>query len=189
MATPPSKTLPNLAPAHFTLNPHLSSPFTQILKIQGVNTLIRQAASSMTVHLTISELTDSKVIMKQSAMTDKLPGAEEEYPLDWTWRASKNGLFGDVEGRARWVDAKEGAESGGVVEKEGEGVEWVWGDGEEERLLQAEGKDGEGKWEARHLLGFEMLEGERRFTRRVYVRNREGEEVRAVMVWDFVGEK
>lgn len=187
MATPPSKTLRTLAPAHFTLNPTLSTDFTQIMKTQGVNALIRTAASSTTVHLLISELSDNKVVMKQTAMTSKLPGTEEDYPLDWTWRGSSNGLFGKVEGRARWVAEEEGRKEGGVV---GDEVEWMWVEEDGERkLLQAEGRDAGGKWEARHLLGFEMLEGERRFTRRVFVKNKNGEEVRGMMVWDWVGQK
>jgi hypothetical protein len=185
---PESKTLAFLSPAHFTLNTHLSTDFTQILNIQGVNALISTAASSATVHLLITSLSEDKVIMKQTAMSSKLPGTEEEYPLDWTWRGSSNGLFGKVEGRARWGGVDEGRKEGGVVGGD-ERVEWVFGEGEEERLLQAEGKDAEGKWEARHLLGFEMLDGERRFTRRVFVRNKNGEEVRGVMVWDWVGEE
>lgn len=69
-------------------------------------------------------------------------------------------------------------------------VEWVRGEEEtEKRLLQAEGRDADGKWEARHLLGFEMLRGERRFTRRVFVKNDSGEEVRGVMVWDYIDER
>jgi hypothetical protein len=187
---PPTKTLTTLPPAHFTLNPTLSTDFTRILKIQGVNTLIRNLASSTTPHLLITHLSPNKVIMKQTAMSSKLPGTEEEYPLDWTWREDENGLFGKVEGRARWIGVEEATsgEEGGVL-GDGEHVEWAWGGGEEERLLQAEGRDAEGKWEARHLLGFEVLKGERRFTRRVCVRNEGGEEVRGVMVWDWVGEE
>jgi hypothetical protein len=187
MAAPSSLNLSALAPSHYTLNTSLSTPFTSILALQGINTLIRHAAASTTVHLTITECSDTRLCMKQTAMSSSLPGTDEEYEVDWTWRGSSNALFGKVEGRARWVGAEE-AKSAGVVEESDE-VEWVWADGEEERLLQAEGKDADGKWEARHLLGFELLDGNRRFTRRVYVRNREGEEVRGVMVWDYVDEK
>jgi hypothetical protein len=38
------------------------------------------------------------------------------------------------------------------------------------------------------LWGFEMVDGERRHTRRVYVKNKKGEELRVRMVYDFVGE-
>lgn len=67
------------------------------------------------------------------------------------------------------------------------GGEWIEGDSEG-MLVEAEGKSGDGKWHAHHLWGFEMVDGERRHTRRVYVKNSDGEEIRVRMVYDFEGQ-
>ena len=189
MAAPADLTFESLGshlPAQFVLNSQRSTDHTEILKLQGVNYLIRTASASATIYLTITSFPPDQVKMKQTAMSSKLPGTEEDYPLDWTWRGSKNALFGDVEGRARLIGVTEAKDQGGVVSGQ---IDWMWGEGEEEKLLQVEGKVKSGKWEARHLLGFENLEGEKRFTRRVFVKNDEGEELRGVMVWDWAGQK
>ena len=46
----------------------------------------------------------------------------------------------------------------------------------------------ESEWEASHLWRFEIVDGERRHTRRVRVTNSKGEELRVRMVYDFVEE-
>lgn len=81
------------------------------------------------------------------------------------------------------MSVEEGRETG-IVEGKGE-----WIDGDSEGLLvQAEGRKPDGEWEAAHLWGFEVVEGQRRHTRRVLVRNSKGEELRVRMVYDYVGE-
>ena len=105
----------------------------------------------------------------------------EKYTLDWKWRSNEDPIFGGVQGRSRWVYVSE-VKSLGI----GEG-DWIEGDSEG-KLIHAEGKAASGKWEAKHLWGFEMVDGERRHTRRVRVSNEKGEELRVRMVYDFVGE-
>jgi hypothetical protein len=121
--------------------------------------------------------------MAQSITSGKIPGTTEDYTLDYEWRTNQDGFFGEVSGRSRWVSVEEGRKTGVVGEGEGE---WIEGDSEG-KLIHAEGKK-QGEWEASHLWGFEMVDGERRHTRRVRVSNEKGEELRVRMVYDFVGE-
>jgi len=121
--------------------------------------------------------------MAQSITSGKIPGTTEDYTLDYEWRTNQDGFFGEVSGRSRWVSVEEGRKTGVVGEGEGE---WIEGDSEG-KLIHAEGKK-QGEWVASHLWGVEMVDGERRHTRRVRVSNEKGEESRVMMVYDFVGE-
>ena len=81
------------------------------------------------------------------------------------------------------MSVEEGRKTEVVNDGEGEWIE----DDSQGRLIHAEGKKG-GEWEANHLWGFEVVDGERRHTRRVRVGNEKGEELRVRMVYDFIGE-
>lgn len=183
MAAPASISLQSLS-GKYTLNKSCSDDFSKVLALQGVNTLIRKAATAASIHLTISQPSPDKIKMAQSVTAGKIPGTTEDYTLDWEWRSNEDSFFGTVEGRSRWVSVDQGREAGIVEQGEGE---WIEGDSEG-MLVQAEGRKPDGEWEAAHLWGFEVVEGERRHTRRVLVRNSKGEELRVRMVYDYVGE-
>ena len=76
-------------------------------------------------------------------------------------------------------------EARGLKIVDGDG-EWIGGDSEE-KLVHAEGRAKDGKWEAKHLWRFERVEGETKHTRRVWVENEEAEEARVKMVYDLEG--
>ena len=56
------------------------------------------------------------------------------------------------------------------------------------RLVFAEGGRADGGWNAERLWGFEVVGGERRYTQRVKVWNKQGKEEKVMMVYDFTGE-
>ncbi|KAF1922419.1 uncharacterized protein M421DRAFT_10571 [Didymella exigua CBS 183.55] len=183
MAAPPYVTLKSLS-GKYTLNKACSDDFSKVLALQGVNLLVRKAATAASIHIAISQPSPNEIKMAQSVTAGKIPGTSEEYTLDWEWRSNEDSFFGKVEGRSRWVSVEEGRKSGIVGQAEGE---WIEGDSEG-RLIQAEGKKQDGEWEAAHLWGFEVVDGERRHTRRVLIKNNKGEELRVRMVYDYVGE-
>jgi hypothetical protein len=182
MAAPPTKSLQSLS-GNWQLNKACSDDFSSVLALQGVNMLIRKTATAASIHLKISQRDSQHIKMAQSITSGKIPGTTEEYTLDYEWRTNEDSFFGEVSGRSRWVSVAEARETGVVSEGEGE---WIEGDSEG-MLIHAEGRK-EGEWEASHLWGFEVVEGERRHTRRVRVSNSKGEELRVRMVYDFVGE-
>lgn len=183
MAAPPSVTLQSLS-GKYTLNKSYSDDFSKVLALQGVNTLVQKAAGAASIHLTITQPSINEIKMAQSVTVGKLPGTTEDYILDWQWRSNEDGFFGSIKGRSRWVSIDEGRESKIVAPEDGK---WIEGDSEG-KLIQAEGMKADGKWQAAHLWGFEIVGGERRHTRRVHVKNDEGEELRVRMVYDYVGE-
>jgi hypothetical protein len=176
------KTLQSLS-GKWQLNKSCSDDFASVLALQGVNFLIRKTATAASIHLTISQPDDQHITMAQSVTSGKVPGTTEEYVLDWEWRTNEDSFFGEISGRSRWISVEEGRKTGVVEHGAGE---WVDGDSQG-RLIHAEGQK-EGEWEASHLWGFEMVDGERRHTRRVHVSNTKGEELRVRMVYNFVGE-
>lgn len=180
MAAPPSKTLQSLD-GQWKLNKNCSDDFTSILAIQGIGIFIRKAASAASIHQKITQPDAQHIEAAQSVTAGKLPGTTEQYVLDWEWRSNEDPLFGQVQGRSRWLDASEATNL-----DVGEGA-WIEGDSEG-RLIYAEGKAENGKWEAKHLWGFEVVENERKHTRRAWVKNDQGQELRVKMVYDFEGE-
>lgn len=181
MAAPSHKTLHNLS-GHWTLNKSLSDPYEPVLALQDVNVLIRKAASSCSVHLSITQPSANELHIQQSATGAAIPGTKEDHTLDWEWRESKDPLFGAMKGRARWVGIEE-AKKGG---REGE---WLDEAGDEGKLVQVEGQKPDDEWGGTHFLGFESVDGGRRFVRRVWLWNRKkGEEMNVRMVYDFDGE-
>ena len=178
MAAPSSKTLQSLS-GKWTLNKSLSDDYMRVLSVQGVSTLLIKAIGTASVHLTITQPSNDHIKMEQTATAAAIPGTTEEYTLDWQWRTNKDAFFGNVEGRSRWI---------GQDEARKEGVEGEWEDGSEGKLINAVGRKPDGTWEAVHFWGFEEVGGERRHTRRVTVRNQEGEKLKVRMVYDFNGE-
>lgn len=179
MAAPPSKTLQTLD-GQWKLNKDSSDDFTSILAIQGIGMVIRKAASVASIHQTITQPDAHHIEAAQSVVASKFPGTTEKYVLNWEWQSNEDPLFGNVQGRCRWIDASEAINLG-----IGEGA-WIEDDSEG-KLIYAEGKAEDGKWEAKHLWGFEMVGDERKHTRRAWVKNDRGRELRVKMVYDFEG--
>lgn len=179
MAAPESKTLQNLN-GNWTLNEEFSGDYSEALKFQGVNVMIRTAAASASVHLKVSQPDDKHISMKQTATAVKIPGTAEEYTLDWEWRESKDPVFGDLVGRSRWISVTD-------AQKEGGSGDWIDGDSDS-MLIQAEAKKPDDAWGGIHFWGFENVGGARRHTRRIKIWRNDGEEIHMRMVYDFDGE-
>lgn len=182
MAAPPAVALQSLS-GNWQLNKSCSDDFSKVLALQGVNILLRKTATAAAIHLRITQPDSQHINMAQSVTSGKIAGTTEEYTLDWEWRTNQDSFFGEIAGRSRWVSVEEGRETEVVGGGEGE---WIEGDSEG-KLIEAEGRKEDGEWRAHHLWGFEVVDGERRHTRRVFVRNQKGEELRVRMVYDFVG--
>lgn len=179
MAAPDSKTLQNMS-GNWTLNEGLSDNYTDALELQGVNFLIRKAASSASVHLKVSQPDETHISMKQTATSINIPGTSEEYILDWQWRETKDPVFGDLKGRSRWISVED-------AQPEGGSGDWIEGDSKG-MLIQAQGDKPDGSWGGTHFWGFENVDGVRRHTRRIKIWRDDGKEIHMRMVYDFDSE-
>lgn len=104
----------------------------------------------------------------------------EQYSLDNEWRKNHDDFFGEVNGRSRWIDTDEAEEM--------EGAQGVLEEGDC-RVILTEGVKPDGTWSAMRIWGFEGAGEERRYTLRVKDWNKDGEEDRVKMVYDFVEEE
>ncbi|KAL8732742.1 MAG: hypothetical protein Q9166_002522 [cf. Caloplaca sp. 2 TL-2023] len=177
MAAPSHKTLHNIA-GRWTLNKPLSDPFEPVLNLQGVNGFIRSIASHTSVHLNITQPSPNEIHLQQTATGASIPAVTEDWILDWEWREGKDPLFGDMKGRARWIKIDDADVQGDWDRDCNDGM-----------LMQAEGNKRDDEWGGIHYWGFEMVEGERRYVRRIFMHNNEtGEKMSVRMVYDFDGE-
>ena len=74
--------------------------FAPVLKLQGVNLLIRKAREMASVHLKITQPSKNEVRTELTATAASIQGTAEAYVLDWEWRKNHDAFFGDIEGRS-----------------------------------------------------------------------------------------
>ncbi|KAL6715773.1 hypothetical protein ACLMJK_006734 [Lecanora helva] len=118
--------------------------------------------------------------IKQTA-TGGISGTTENRTLDWTYRDHKDGIFGAVRGRSRWVKL---SELGDEKEWLREGWEGAGEEGAE--FVQSWVESVGGGWTADQIWGFEVVGGERRYCRRVIVRKGDDWKL-ARLVYDYHG--
>lgn len=173
------KTLADLS-GKWKLNKSLSTDIAAILELQGTSLLVRKAISSASVTLTISQPRKDEYKIEQTATAASIPGTTEQYILDGEWRTNHDAFFGEVRGRSQWIDLEEAKSKLRGTENGSWDV-----DGDDARLILAEGGSTDGKWEAFRIWGFEEFEGERKYVQSVKVWNKDGDEVKGKMVYDF----
>ena len=180
MTAPPHKTLKDLE-GKWKLNKSISDDITPVLALQGTNSLLQNAISSASIRLTISQPKADTYKIKQTATSASIPGTTEEYILDFEWRRNHDAFFGDVNGRSKWINVED-------VAKQYPDVKGDWEQGDSSLILAEGGKPDE-SWTAVRIWGFEQVGGERRYTQRVKVWNKNGDEMKVKMIYDFVGEE
>ncbi len=157
-----------------------------------------------TITLTISEYVDSKTNLthfdiKQVA-AGGISGTTENRTLDWTYRDHKDGIFGSVKGKSRWVALKD------VDDDDFLKTGWESADGD---FVQAYVESNDNGWTANQvsccspcyggakvgaeligvviqIWGFETVNEERRHTRHVVVRKGDDWKL-ARLVYDYHG--
>ncbi|KAL1984108.1 hypothetical protein VTN96DRAFT_9608 [Rasamsonia emersonii] len=150
--------------------------------------------------------------------TGGLSGTTEKRVMNWTEREHKDHIFGTVVGKSRFFRGSKGADGkvrpnvdvqtnvqdekvrrflrGEILadgtEVEGFLVEEPTGDdlGEGEGLwLQSFVRNVDSGWTAEQIWGFEIVNGERRYTRRIAVADKNGNYQLGRMVYSFQGRK
>lgn len=112
-----------------------------------------------------------------------LKATTEARALDWQLRPHSDAIFGEVEGRSRYVDPRKlepglGAERTEFLAAGWEGAEQV----------QSWVRNESSGWTAIQIWGFRLVDGQRRYCRKVCVTRSGSEEKRqALLVYDWVG--
>ncbi|KAI9850731.1 MAG: hypothetical protein M1830_006964 [Pleopsidium flavum] len=183
MAAPPEVTLKDLS-GKWVMNKTLSDDTDPILQMQGVNWFLRRAISLATITLTITQYTSpdpphsTHIDIAQTA-TGGISGTTERRTLDWEVRGHKDGIFGEVRGKSRWVGLGE-LEKGGMEEF----LRTGWTDEGGGAVVQSWVESVGGGWTAEQVWGFEEIEGERYHARHVIVRKGDDSK-QARLVYDF----
>ncbi|KAL8741632.1 MAG: hypothetical protein Q9190_005779 [Brigantiaea leucoxantha] len=176
MAAPPEKTLKNLS-GKWVMNKSLSDDTDKILQMQGVGWFLRKAISLATITLSITQYDKDGITHIDIAQTATggIQGTTENRTLDWEYRDHKDGIFGEVKGRSRWVKLSD------VDDDEFLKTGWDDMDGEH---IQAYAESKNNGWTADQVWGFEEVVDKRYYVRHVVVRK--GDEWKqARFVYDY----
>ncbi|KAL8376128.1 hypothetical protein RB595_007307 [Gaeumannomyces hyphopodioides] len=190
MAAPSSKTLKDLN-GKWVMNKTLSDSTEPALALQGVGWFVRKGISVASVTLNVKQYTAAPkppstspdevvhVDIVQTA-TGGIKGTTELRCLDSVAREHSDWLFGKVSGRSRWVKRAEVADE---YLKRG----WIE-EGEDEEHVESRAESVDNGWVALQIWGFQLIGGERRYTRNIVV-SKGAEKVEMRLVYDWAGEQ
>jgi len=170
----------------FVLNQKLSDSTDKILALQGVGWVTRKIINSATITLYIKHYKDDSGVEHidiAQTITGGVSVSPENRALDWTLRKGDHSLFGASISRARRVAladvTDEYLNSGWLPE--------VSRDGGVEAYAEADKEKNSYSWKSNMVWGFEDINGERRYTRRIRFTGSDGEDIKARLVYDYSG--
>ncbi|PNS18009.1 hypothetical protein CAC42_3968 [Sphaceloma murrayae] len=183
MSVPDSVTIKNLN-GTYLMNKTLSDPFDEVLQMQEVGWLVRQAARFSSVSIAIeqydNEEGNSFVEVKQTSSGGIQ--STEERTMDWVWREKKDSIFGMVKGRSRFCK---------IDEINDEYLKTGWDQKSLEAcdnlvvnsIAESIGLRGD-PWIADQIWGFQIIDGVRRHVRRIlFSRGAKTLQVQTVYDW------
>jgi len=182
MAAPPEKTINDLT-GKWVMNKTKSKDFDPILALQGIGWMTRTIIGKATVTVNIKQYTDDagKHIDVDQVLTGGITSTPEKRILDWNERPHKDATFGDLVGRSKLTDSKNLEPGFG-----GEDVEFLSAGWDADEQLHSWVENKKAGWTATQVWGFQTVDGERRYVRKVVVRK--GNELRqGFLVYDYAG--
>jgi hypothetical protein len=179
MAIPTEITIRNLTGV-YTLNRQLSDSSQNVLKMQNIGWVIRQAVAYSTVTVTVQQYTDSDGInhLDQEQLSTGGIKNFEDRVMDWQWTEKENWIWGKVNGKSRYVKA---AEVDDAYLKEG------WEDGVEGEVVEGLAESKKDGWNAWQIWGFGVVDGERKHVRKILAKRPGWKDERIRMVYDWKG--
>ncbi|KIK80400.1 hypothetical protein PAXRUDRAFT_158818 [Paxillus rubicundulus Ve08.2h10] len=164
MAAPPNVTTKAMG-GKFFMNKSLSDSTDEILRLQGVSWLKRQAISMFNLTLSIKHTTDDagvEHIDVDQTLSGGISGTSENRILDWQERPDEDDIFGAVVGKSRRSAVEELTDeflkNDWTQDTIDEGVvlATAWSDPSKNKLT----------WSVNQTWGFSVVNGERRYVRR-----------------------
>jgi hypothetical protein len=155
-----------------------------VLALQGIGWLTRKAIGLATVYLHVKQYTDDAGVVHidiDQTATGGLKGTSELRTLDWVERPHSDHIFGQLNGKTRWIkveDVDDDFLNQGFLEDDAEN-----GGPAGERHVESLVVSDKG-WTARQIWGFATVEGERYYIRRVVVtKGDQSVKIRIVYNW------
>jgi len=183
MAAPDSCTTLDLS-GKFVMNKTMSDPSDRILQLQGVGWFMRNAIAMATITLSVKHTKDDggvEHIDIDQTITGGIPGTSEDRTLDWAERHKKDGLFGFIVSKTRRLPVAD------IVEPylKGEWLPDTVRDGAIHTWAKSDTEKSGLVWTAEQIWGFESINNERRYVRRVRFDYKDGQEIHEIrLVYD-----
>jgi hypothetical protein len=178
MAVPPGITTSNLS-GTYLLNRTLSDSSQAVLKMQGVNFVVRSAVAYSNVTVTLSQYTDSegrKHLDQDQVSTGGIKNFEDRV-MDGVFTEKYNWIWGKVSGKSRYVKIEDIKDS---YLREGWSKDCVEGE-----VVEGYVESVTDKWTAMQIWGFAEVDGERKHVRRILATKPGWEDQRIRMVYDW----
>ncbi|KAH6991423.1 hypothetical protein BKA56DRAFT_667895 [Ilyonectria sp. MPI-CAGE-AT-0026] len=168
MAAPAEKTINNLT-GKWTLNKDLSENPDSIFALQGIGYLTRKAIGLAPVTLEMkqyeaapnspSTATGQVTHVDMVQLAAGLKGVQEDRCMDNVFRESSDWIFGTTQCQSRWAKVEE-------IDEEFLKDGWLV-EGEDSALIFSHTESKANGWTLTQVWGFEMVNGERRYCRRM----------------------
>ncbi|KAI5304656.1 hypothetical protein KEM56_006187 [Ascosphaera pollenicola] len=190
MAAPSEITIKNLN-CVFVMDKTLGDDPEDIFVLQGMGFVMRKTLryATVTLHMTETEENGVAVVTSAQTITGGIAGTTEVRVLDWQPRDHEDSVFGKVDGKTRWVEANGNVPEvevqtsvpdakemeaiqkflRGEILADGKPTDGFVVDEQNNSFLQSWVKSKDNGWTAEQIWGFEMINGERRHTRRAVV--------------------
>ncbi|PGH28361.1 hypothetical protein GX50_08903 [[Emmonsia] crescens] len=213
MAAPTEVTIQDLN-GTWIMDKSLSNDPDGIFKLQGMSWFTRKAIGLATLTLKITQKKNDAGTVEiniDQLLTGGVKGTTEHRFLDWSEKPHQDHIFGSVIGQSRFLKAGEAGADGkrrpnvdvqtktgdeaedaaiakllmGEMLANGDLTEGFEVDEANEDFLQSWVRNQEAGWTGEQIWGFEMIDGVRRYTRRIVVAK--GSQVEKVrLVYTFV---
>ncbi|OSD03562.1 hypothetical protein PYCCODRAFT_232115 [Trametes coccinea BRFM310] len=186
MAVPAEMTSRDLS-GKFRMSKTLSDDSDEILRLQGVSWFTRKAIGMATVYLDIKHYKDENGIEHidiDQSVTGGIKGTSEYRALDWEERPHEDHVFGAVLSKSKRVPLAE-------VEREWMKKDWLEESLEDGQIIftcaKADPSKNKQKWSSEQTWGFELVNGEKRYTRHIFFEGPKDEIIEIRLVYDYLG--
>ncbi|KAL6415868.1 hypothetical protein AUP68_00073 [Ilyonectria robusta] len=169
MAAPPEKTNQDLN-GKWVMNKEFSDSPEPVLSLQGIGYLTRKGICMSTIHIEMKQFTapplppskeTDPVTHINTTQSSSLNSTQEDRCFDNIMRDHSDWIFGAVKGLSRWVSLDE-------IEDEFLKKDWLV-EGEGKTLIFNYAESQGNGWDATQVWGFQTVNNERRYCRRVLV--------------------
>ncbi|KAI0375411.1 hypothetical protein BV20DRAFT_933477 [Pilatotrama ljubarskyi] len=184
MAVPADMTTRNLS-GKFHMSKELSDDSDEILRLQGVGWFTRKAIRMATLYLTVKHFKDESGVEHidiDQVLSGGVGSSNEHRILDWEERPHEDSVFGAVLSKSRRVPLSD-------VEHEWLKKDWLDESFDDGAIIYTCAKSDTAKsgrtWFTSQTWGFELVNGEKRYTRHIHFEGPKDEIIEIRLVYDY----
>nr|POE49568.1 hypothetical protein CFP56_50485 [Quercus suber] len=189
MACPDNVTIDNLTGV-WDLNKTLGDNSSNMLKMQNVGFIVRQAIAYSAVEITLKQYTDDAGVVHLHSVQVSTGNQrnEEEWHLDDAEHEVQNRIWGQVKGLAQMGRRTEKfrLQYGFATLADLPDDDYLKQDWDSDKFIVSDIKSATDTWTAYQVLGFAVVDGKRRHVRRVVGRKGDKvERIRLIYDWKY----